>query len=246
METLGQFLFKYRNLLFPVIIIALVTLFSPHLALGDIRGDISFDLLGVTVMLAGLALRATVIGYVYIRRGGVNKQVYADNLVTEGIFSLCRNPLYVGNLLMVFGFLFVFHNPWAYIIGTAVALLAYKAIVTAEESFLLNKFGAGYEAYCKEVPRWSFRLSEVRGKLAGHSFSWSRVLLKDYSTAYATVLTILGMLIYERIALQEYVYSSVEFIIFSVIFLAATTAFLIVYFLKKRRILTNHGLATSR
>lgn len=246
METLGHFLFKYRNLLFPIIIISLVTLFRPHLALGDIRGDISFDVLGVIIMLAGLTLRAIVIGYVYIRRGGVNKQVYADDLVTEGIFSLCRNPLYVGNILIVFGFLFIFHNPWTYIIGTAAALLSYKAIVTAEESFLLNKFDAKYEAYCNEVPRWSFRLSGVRGKLAGYSFSWSRVLLKDYSTAYATVITILGMLIYERIALQEYGYSSVEFILFSVVFITATLAFLIVYFLKKRRILTNHGLVTSR
>lgn len=245
METLGHFLFKYRNLLFPLIIISLVTLFMPHLAFGDIRGDISFDVLGIIVMLAGLALRATVIGYVYIRRGGVNKQVYADDLVTEGIFSLCRNPLYVGNLLMVFGFLFVFHNPWAYIIGTAVALLAYKAIVTAEESFLLKKFGVEYEAYCNEVPRWSFRLAGVSEKLAGYSFSWSRVLLKDYSTTYATVITILGMLIYERMSLQEYRYSSVEFVIFSVIFFIATMAFLTVYFLKKRRILTKHGFATS-
>jgi protein-S-isoprenylcysteine O-methyltransferase Ste14 len=246
MEKLGHFLFKYRNLLFPLIIISLVIFFQPHLALGDIRWDIFFDILGIIIMLSGLALRAIVIGYVYIRRGGVNKQVYADKLVTEGIFSLCRNPLYVGNILMVLGFLLIFHNPWTYILGTTVPLLAYKAIVTAEESFLLKKFGAEYQAYCDNVPRWSFRLGDVRKNLADYRFSWSRVLLKDYTTAYATVITILGILLYERVALQEYINSTGDFRILGATFILASIAFVVVYILKKRRILTKHDLATTK
>lgn len=246
MERLGHFLFKYRNLLFPVILIMLVLFFRPHTAFGDVRVDMSFDMLGILIMLAGLALRATVIGYVYIRRGGVNKQVYADNLVTEGIFSLCRNPLYVGNIFMVLGFLFMFHNPWTYLIGTTAALLSYKAIVTAEESFLLQKFGSEYQAYCNNVPRWSFRLAGYREKLADYNFSWSRVVLKDYTTAYATVITILGMLAYERLSLQDYAGSTVDFEIIGVTFIIATVAFLAVRILKKRHILANHDLATPR
>jgi len=246
MERLGHFLFKYRNLLFPLIIISLALFFRPHLALGDVRADIMFDIMGILIMLSGLALRAIVIGYVYIRRGGVNKQVYADKLVTEGIFSLCRNPLYVGNILMVLGFLVIFHNPWTYIIGTSVALISYKAIVTAEESFLLNKFGAEYQVYCDNVPRWSFRLEGVRKKLQDYSFSWSRVLIKDYTTAYATVITILAILLYERLSLQDYANSAVDFQIMGAVFVIATIAFVVVYILKKRRILAKHDLATTR
>lgn len=246
METLGHFLFKYRNLLFPVIIVSLVILFRPHLALGDIKSDVLLDIVGIIIMLSGLALRAIVIGYVYIRRGGVDKKVYADSLVTEGIFSLCRNPLYVGNILMVLGFLVIFHNPWTYLIGTVVALVSYKAIVTAEEAYLLRKFGAEYQTYCDNVPRWSFRLKGLREKLADYSFSWSRVLLKDYTTAYATVLTILGMMVYERLSLSDYPDSTLDFEIIGFAFVIATIAFLVVYVLKKRGILAKHDLATPR
>ncbi len=245
MEKLGHFLFRYRNALFPVIIILLIVFFRPHLALGDVTGDIIFDIIGAVIMLAGLALRALVIGYVYIRRGGVNKKVYADNLVTEGIFSLCRNPLYVGNILMVIGFLVIFHNPWTYLIGFAVALLSYKAIVTAEESFLRNKFGAEYQAYCDNVPRWTFRLNGVRDKLADYRFSWTRVLLKDYSTAYATVVTILGILVYERLSLPAYADTMYNFVFIGCAFIIATIAFIVIYILKKRGILAKHGLATQ-
>ena len=73
METLGHFLFKYRNLLFPLIIITLVIFFRPHLALDNMKIDIMFDILGATIMLSGLALRAVVIGYVYILRRGALK-----------------------------------------------------------------------------------------------------------------------------------------------------------------------------
>lgn len=179
----GNFLFRYRDALFPAVLLALFLVSPPHWAAGSERIDNVLDAVGVAVALAGQALRVAVIGYAYIVRGGRNKQVYADDLVTRGFFNHCRNPLYVGNLLILAGLLLIWHGRLAYTIGIPFFLLGYAAIVAAEESFLGRKFGAAYAAYCARVPRWRVRLRGLGASLAGMRFNWRRVVLKEYGSA---------------------------------------------------------------
>src|SRR5262245_8055081 len=148
MVKIGNFFFKFRNALFPFAY-AFLFLKSPwlfanaHVALG----------LGLAVALFGQFLRAITIALVYIRRGVKNREVYANNLVTEGMFSHCRNPLYVGNFLMIAG-LGLISNSMIFV-GIIVPLFffIYWAIISAEEAFLRNKFGAEYDDYCSRVNR---------------------------------------------------------------------------------------------
>ena len=79
----GQFFFKYRDLLSPILFISLILRTTPHWPWGDQRFDMLLDGVGVLLVLAGQGLRAAVIGFAYIKRGGKDKQVYADALVTE-------------------------------------------------------------------------------------------------------------------------------------------------------------------
>jgi len=60
-------------------------------------------MLGLITTVLGQAVRGATIGLAYIVRGGKEGKPYADGLVTEGIFRHCRNPLYVGNILMLLG-----------------------------------------------------------------------------------------------------------------------------------------------
>ena len=69
---------------------------------------------GIAVTLSGQTLRALTVGLVYIKRGGKKKQVYAEKLVQSGIFSHCRNPLYLGNLLILAG-VGIVANSWLFI-----------------------------------------------------------------------------------------------------------------------------------
>ena len=174
----GNFLFRYRNYLFPVVLVCLVAFSAPMTALPSPY----MPVIGAVLVLLGEAIRAAVIGLVYIKRGGVNKRIHADELVTSGIFSHCRNPLYVGNLVILSGFLVTHNNTWVYLLGGAFFLLSYTAIVTAEEAFLGNKFGDAYVRYCREVPRWGFRLRNLGQTFSATRFSWKRVVAKDYST----------------------------------------------------------------
>ena len=179
----GNFLFKYRDALFPAVLLAIFFLSRPRWPSGDGRLDDLLDLVGVGVALAGQALRVAVVGYAYIIRGGKNKQVYAEELVTRGFFNHSRNPLYLGNLLILFGLLLLWNAPAAYLIGGTLFLVGYVAIVAAEEEFLRGKFGVQYDAYAARVPRWRIRLRGFRASMEGTAFNWRRVVLKEYGSA---------------------------------------------------------------
>ncbi len=156
---IGDFFFKWRNHVFPVILLAIYLVFPPaNRVAGSETLEVARDVAAVATVLAGLTVRSWVIGFAYIKRGGVGGKVYAADLVTSGLFGVCRNPLYVGNLLVIAGILLMHGDPWVITGGLALMLFIYHCIVAAEEWFLIAKFGSGYRAYCADVPRWGFRL----------------------------------------------------------------------------------------
>ncbi len=167
----GNFLFRYRNAVFPAVMVAVFVLLPPQPFMGDWALDKWLDLVGLLVCLLGQCLRAAVVGLAYIKRGGVNKQIFAAALVQEGIFAASRNPLYVGNLVVLAGAFLIHNNPWAYLIGGAFFLLSYRAIVAAEERYLKSQFGAAYEAYCRRVNRWWPASGRIGPAVAGMSFN---------------------------------------------------------------------------
>jgi protein-S-isoprenylcysteine O-methyltransferase Ste14 len=78
----------------------------------------------------------------------------ASSLVTTGIYHHTRNPMYVGLLLVLLG--------WVSFLCSAIALLGLVAFViyitrfqiVPEERVLLAKFGADYAEYLARVRRW--------------------------------------------------------------------------------------------
>lgn len=189
----GDFLFKWRNTVFPVVMAVLLLGFHPTGA--GRPWDLWVDVAALAVILAGSALRMLVVGLAYIKRGGMNKKVYADNLVTEGMFAHGRNPLYIGNLMVLLGILVMHGSPWVIVLGGAFYLASYGAIVAAEERFLAGKFGDAYRDYCARVPRWSIRVKGMRETFRGFSFNWRRVVVKEYSslcTGAVMVLLVVG------------------------------------------------------
>src|SRR4026208_1568347 len=93
---IGNFLFHYRNGLFPAAYLLLV--FPSRALFENYRLALA---LGFFIAFAGQLIRALTIGLEYIVRGGRNRQVYADKLVQGGVFAHCRNPLYLGNYLIL-------------------------------------------------------------------------------------------------------------------------------------------------
>lgn len=109
---------------------------------------------GVVVELFGIIVFA--ISVVEMKdnwRAGVQK-VGKTNLVTSGIYSISRNPAFLGFDLMYIGILLTFYN-WFLFVATIFAVcLFHLQIVYAEENFLLETFGLEYKKYKQKVCRY--------------------------------------------------------------------------------------------
>jgi protein-S-isoprenylcysteine O-methyltransferase Ste14 len=204
LERWGTFLFKYRDAVFPAVILAIIVVTRPRFPSGSRTADLWLDLLGILVAFTGQALRIAVIGYRYIVRGGKNRRVHAEDLVTDGFFALSRNPLYVGNILVLFGLFIIWNTPLLYLIGVPFVLLGYRGIVAAEEAFLRRKFGADYDEYCRTTNRWIPDLRKARTALDGIPFNWRRVLLREYGSWTAWIGTAGVLIIAESLYAASY------------------------------------------
>ena len=186
MIRLGNFFFKYRNWLF-ILFYAALFIPSPALFASSQFGPKYYlwpIIAGLLITCTGQLIRGLTIGLAYIIRGGREGKPYAEGLVTEGIFNHCRNPLYVGNILMLLG-VGILANSLLYVaIVIPIFLFIYHAIVLAEENFLRGKFGEGYDHYTEKVNRW---IPDVRGlgaTLRSMRFNWKRWILKEHTTQY--------------------------------------------------------------
>src|SRR5688572_28506145 len=141
-------------------------------------------LIGFLLAVVGQAARVFTIGLAYIIRDGKDHKVYAEDLVTSGLYSHVRNPMYVGNFFLIIG-LAIASNSWVFALaGVTLALGMHKTIVAAEESFLRSKFGPQFVAYCARVPRWVPRLSGIVRTVRGMHFEWRRVIAKEYAATF--------------------------------------------------------------
>jgi protein-S-isoprenylcysteine O-methyltransferase Ste14 len=120
----------------------------------------------------------------YIIRGGKDRRVYAEDLVTTGIFSHCRNPLYVGNILILVGLGIASNSLLFMAVFTPLFLFFWQAIVLAEENYLRDKFGEQYNDYCKRVNRWLINFNGIGKTLRSMQFKWKRVIIREYNSTY--------------------------------------------------------------
>jgi len=193
MISLGNFFFRYRNALFPLSIVLLL-IPSPHV-FSDWRIAAAA---GGGLVLLGQIIRAVAVGLVYIVRGGREGKVYADDLVTEGLFRHCRNPLYVGNFLGILGAVTASNSLVAMAVGVVAFFVAYLSITLAEENFLRGKFGAAYVDYCRRVPRFAFKLRGLGATLTASKFNWRRLLVKEYGTMFVSLAGVPLILLFAR------------------------------------------------
>lgn len=207
MVKTGNFFFKYRNWLF---IIFYALLFVPHVPrLFTVKnfGENYYwvpIIIGLIITIAGQVIRGATIGLAYIIRGGKDKKVYAEDLVTTGIFAHCRNPLYVGNILMLAG-VGVLSNSLLYVvIMIPFFLFVYQAIVLAEEHFLSNKFGEQFNNYCSGVNRWVPRLKGMNATFSSMRFNWKRYIAKEHTTTFIWLCGILLLLLFYYPQLTNY------------------------------------------
>jgi len=231
MVRIGNFFFRYRNGLFPLMFV-LLFLNSPKLIPNQTVAVVA----GFAVALTGQLLRAITIGLAYIIRGGKKRQVYAEELVQDGVFAHCRNPLYVGNLLVILGLGLISNSQLFLVVGVPFFVFAYIAIVAAEENFLRNKFGAAFDAYCQRVGRFVPNLSGFGKTWQGMEFKWRRLIVKEYGSTYAWLAAACALVIKQR-WMQTRTFSEPQIQAFIGALVLVTLGFVVARYLKKSRTL---------
>lgn len=180
--AIGNFLFRYRNALFPLIFITGALILRPQIMFDSLVVDRLLIVAGMLIALLGQAIRLITIGFDYIHRGGKDGQVYAGRLVRGGVYGITRNPMYAGNALISIGLTMYFGSPLAYLFVIPLFLFVYQAIISAEEAYLRSKFGAEYDEYERSVNRYLPAFLHARESFMGMRFDWRKSLRKDLGT----------------------------------------------------------------
>ncbi|MBQ7925022.1 MAG: isoprenylcysteine carboxylmethyltransferase family protein [Lachnospiraceae bacterium] len=138
---------KITTYLVPVIQILSIVLYS-----GTIH--IALQIIGVIVTALGvLAFITSVVQMKDNWRAGVQREE-KTSLVTTGIYSISRNPAFLGFDLMYIGILLSFFNWYLFLATTFALVFFHLQIVNVEEEFLIEAFGEEYLEYKKKVCRY--------------------------------------------------------------------------------------------
>lgn len=191
---IGNFFFHYRNFFFPVLY---ATLFIPTPVV--FANETLALAVGLAIIIFGITTRCTTIGLEYIVRGGKNRTIYAEKLVTEGIYSICRNPMYLGNLSILLGFGIFANSALFTFIIFPFYLFIYYAIIKAEEDFLFGKFGEEFNVFRKNVHALIPNLPKLGSAFKGYSFNWGKVVMKEYNSLFIYFVGLLAISLYREL-----------------------------------------------
>ena len=78
----------------------------------------------------------------------------ASSVVTGGIFSYTRNPMYVGLTAVLVGWAIWLSAPWVFLGPVALMLYLTRFQIIPEERVMSSKFGRDYDDYRNRVRRW--------------------------------------------------------------------------------------------
>lgn len=114
-------------------------------------------LIAATATAGALFLLPAVLSFIR-HKTTVNPQSpeLASTLVTDGIYSVTRNPMYVGMLIMLAAFAL-----WLGAAGAVLAVVTFflaidRFQIRGEEQALTRAFGKPFEDYVARIPRWLF------------------------------------------------------------------------------------------
>lgn len=212
-NRIGAFLFKNRSFT-PIPLIILIFIFLKPSNYGELTPYISIA--GLIIIIIGEGIRIISVGYSFPGTSGRESYLRADNLNTSGIYSMVRNPLYIGNILIYSGLLIAYSNLAALICFDIILIFQYFFIINYEEEFLKEKFGDKYFEYCKTSGRVVPKFSSFKKPV--YRFNLLRVLFSENDSIFNSLFLYFMILLYkEKIFSGEFSNYGVAYIIFGII-----------------------------
>ncbi|HEU5460502.1 MAG TPA: isoprenylcysteine carboxylmethyltransferase family protein [Pyrinomonadaceae bacterium] len=137
-------------------------------------------LIGASVSILGLALRAWAAGH--IRKNA--------QLATSGPYAFTRNPLYLGSFLLGLGFTIASGRLVLGLLFAALFLGIYLPVMRVEASTMAQLFGSQYDTYKQSVPLFFPRITPFRERgIAANRFDGTLYMrYREYRAALGLVI----------------------------------------------------------
>ncbi len=125
------------------------------LELGKFESALQAPVAGV-LLIAGLLLMFVAVGAFVAARTTINplKPSRASSLITTGIFRISRNPIYLGDLLILAALAVWLGNVVNVVLLILFVWYVNRFQIIPEQRALTKLFGESYAAYCSRVRRW--------------------------------------------------------------------------------------------
>lgn len=112
------------------------------------------DVAGAMLVLAGLVLMALAVWDMGRARTTIVPRRAARQLVTSGVFGFSRNPIYLGDSLVLMGACLMFDTVLGFVLVPVFVWVINTRFIEGEEAHLAQVFGEDYSNWCAKVRRW--------------------------------------------------------------------------------------------
>ena len=101
-----------------------------------------------------VGLSICLLGMIFLTIAEVNYvSTSEDKLLTKGVYSISRNPMWFGFFLVLFG-IGIACISWVYLLCAMVFIVLQHPLIDAEERWCLEKYGYVYRECMNRTPRW--------------------------------------------------------------------------------------------
>lgn len=110
--------------------------------------------LGWGMSALGLIMLGWTLATLHQHRTTVNPYKSASSLCTRGPFRISRNPIYVGDGILLVAVAILLRTAWPFAFAPIVWVTLRYGVIRHEEMHLEERFGDAYRRYKAEVRRW--------------------------------------------------------------------------------------------
>ena len=120
------------------------------------RGSLTpvFILGGTALIVLGAALVVSARRELVRRGQPTDPGLPTTKVVTTGVFSISRNPLYLGGVCILIGIALLANLPWVLVLLLPALIACHYILIAPEERYLTAKFGDEYRIYAASIHRW--------------------------------------------------------------------------------------------
>ena len=114
------------------------------------------NLIGIIGLILSLALFFSSLNLFNSYKENPTPQTDTKRIIKTGIFAYCRNPMYLSFIFFHFNMFLTFENVVYFLSAIGLFYWINNYVISAEESYLKEKFGDDYERYLQAVKKWMF------------------------------------------------------------------------------------------